>query len=335
MSLLTFTMPLSTIGGNVYSQIQAIIGTDAGGRGMKSLIVQGDLELAGTTLGTLKSPSHVIVLSGFPCCVNESPPTETDGPPGTFAIARAAAALGHRVTVITDDCNAAVFAAGLDGLALPENCGTITLETFPALFSHDDEKRFVEFTKVCDLLISCERAGPGKDGKCYTMRGIDMNEKGLIAPLHRLVEEANCKTISIGDGGNELGMGKVIENIRNNPKIMNGDKIGCVVAADYLIAASVSNWGGYALSAAAALAHVGEVDDEDKSVSTKKWIKRCLPSEAEEISLLDRCVIAGCRDGVSGKMERTVDGMPLETSLACLRDIREASLSFSLGEKNE
>ena len=106
MSLLTFTMPLSTIGGNVYSQIQAIIGTDAGGRGMKSLIVQGDLELAGTTLGTLKSPSHVIVLSGFPCCVNESPPTETDGPPGTFAIARAAAALGHRVTVITDDCNA-------------------------------------------------------------------------------------------------------------------------------------------------------------------------------------------------------------------------------------
>jgi hypothetical protein len=42
---------------------------------------------------------------GFPCCVNESPPTETDGPPGTFAIARAAAAFGHIVTVITDDCN--------------------------------------------------------------------------------------------------------------------------------------------------------------------------------------------------------------------------------------
>lgn len=106
MSQLLFIMPPSITGSNSYNEIQAIIGTDAGGRGMKSLIVQGDLELAGKTLGTLKSPSHVVVLSGFPCCVNESPPTETDGPPGTFSIARTAAALGHDVTVITDDCNA-------------------------------------------------------------------------------------------------------------------------------------------------------------------------------------------------------------------------------------
>jgi hypothetical protein len=222
----------------------------------------------------------------------------------------------------------AVFAAALNGLVVPENCGKITLETFPSVFSPKDEGRFAKFAKMCDLLISCERAGPGKDGKCYTMRGIDMNEKGLIAPLHRLVEEANCKMISIGDGGNELGMGKVIENIRNNPKILNGDKIGCVVAADFLIAASVSNWGGYALSAAAVIAHVDEISsDDDKSDSIQKWTDRCLPSEEDEIALLDRCVVAGCRDGVSGKMESTVDGMPLETSLACLRDIRKAIFS--------
>jgi len=320
-------MSHSVTGNKIYNEIQGIIGTDAGDRGMKSLIVPGDLELAGKTLGTLRSPSHVVVLSGFPCCVNESPPTETDGPPGTFSIARTASALGHDVTVITDDCNADVFAAALNGLALPENCGKITLETFPSVFSREDEERFTKFADLCDLLISCERAGPGKDGKCYTMRGIDMNERCLIAPLHRLVEEAKCQMISIGDGGNELGMGKVIDNIENNPKIINGSKIGCVVAADYLIAASVSNWGGYALSAAAAFARVEEIDSNGKSESIKKWIERCLPTEGDETSLLDRCVTAGCRDGVSGKMERTVDGMPLETSLACLRDIRNAVLS--------
>ena len=222
----------------------------------------------------------------------------------------------------------------MNGLVLPENCGKITLETFPAVFSQEDEERFAKFAKICDLVISCERAGPGKDGKCYTMRGIDMNERGLIAPLHRFVEESSCKTISIGDGGNELGMGKVIENIINNPKILDGDKIGCVVAADYLIAASVSNWGGYALSAAAALAHVDEINSDDEAHSIKKWIDRCLPKEGDEISLLDRCVSVGCRDGVSGKMERTVDGMPLETSLACLRDIRQVSLSAALDTKN-
>lgn len=192
------------------------------------------------------------------------------------------------------------------------------------MFSEQDEERFSKFADQCDLLISCERAGPGKDGKCYTMRGIDMNAKGLIAPLHRLVEETNCKTISIGDGGNELGMGKVIDKIIDNPKISNGDQIGCVVAADYLIAASVSNWGGYALSAAAAVARAGL---ENESKSLQALIDRCLPSEEEETALLDRCVAAGCRDGVSGKMESTVDGMPLETSLACLQDIRKAALT--------
>lgn len=114
-------------------------------------------------------------------------------------------------------------------------------------------------------------------------------------------------------------MGKVIEAIKAN--IPMGEKIGCVVAADHLIAASVSNWGGYALAAAAAAA---KSKDDD---ARRKWIERCLPTEEEEISLLDRCVAVGCRDGVSGKVEATVDGMPLETSLQCLRDIRKASLA--------
>ena len=104
--LLFFIMAHSVATGSIYDEIQAIIGTDVGDRGMKSLIVPGDLEMAAKTLGTLESPSHIIILSGFPCCVNESPPTETDGPPGTYAIARAAAAFGHDVTVITDECNA-------------------------------------------------------------------------------------------------------------------------------------------------------------------------------------------------------------------------------------
>merc|ERR1712194_900600 len=130
----------------------------------------------------------------------------------------------------------------------------------------------------------------------------------------------NCKTISIGDGGNELGMGKVIEQIVNNPKIPNGSKIGCVIPADLLISASVSNWGGYALAASAALIRAKEdhrtnasihSDDDDKaidiSVFIKTWVDRCVPTVEDEIALLDRCVVAGCRDGVSGKLERTVD----------------------------
>lgn len=307
------------------SNIQDIIGTDAGDRGMKALIVPGDLLEASKILANLKPSSTVLVLSGFPCCVNESPPTETDGPPGAFAIARAALALGHVVILVTDDCNKLVFGAALDNLALHSSItSSMSMECFPAELNEADQKRFDGLAKNAELIISCERAGPGADGNCYTMRGINMNEKGLIAPLDELIANSgkDVPFLAVGDGGNEMGMGKVIDKIRTNPKIADGDKIGCVVAADHLIAASVSNWGGYALAAGAAL-----VKADLEGGDSKEWIEKCLPTDQEEIDLLDRCVAKGCRDGVSGKVEATVDGMSLETSLQCLRDIRKASLA--------
>jgi hypothetical protein len=74
---------------------------------------------------------------------------------------------------------------------------------------------------------------------------------------------------------------------------------------------------------------VGELNNNETD-SVQKWVDRCLPTKEDEIALLDRCVAVGCRDGVSGKVESTVDGMPLETSLQCLEDIRKAVLSNKL-----
>lgn len=332
---------------NRVDALQDIIGADAGGRGMKHLVVPGDLYHASSLLARLPTGSTVVVLSGFPCCVQHSPPTETDGPPGTLAIARAAAALGHQAIVVVDDCNAAVFQASLNDLATAatttssDNSGNknIELQSFPATLSQADEERFQDLQKRCNLWIACERAGPAADGICYTMRGIDMNAAGLIAPLHRFVVKPDRKVlfIAIGDGGNELGIGKVIDKILQH--IANADKIASVIPADYLIAASVSNWGGYALAAGAALCkveHILQQEEEQSSSSTDKrsnvddlvaqWVAKCLPTAQEETELLQRAVAAGCRDGVSGQMEATVDGMPLETSLQCLADIRAAAL---------
>ena len=78
-----------------------------------------------------------------------------------------------------------------------------------------------------------------------------------------------------------MGMGKVIESIRSSDIIQNGDKIGAVTVSDYLIAASVSNWGGYALSGAVSAIMNGEdKGDED-------WISKLVPTEADEVELLD------------------------------------------------
>ena len=119
-------------------------------------------------------------------------------------------------------------------------------------------------------------------------------------------------------------MGKVIDKIYEH--LENGKTIGAVatlddedLSADHLIAASVTNWGAYALIASALL--VRAFDSKDRN-----WIKHCLPTEEAETKLLHRCVEAGCRDGVSGENEATVDGMPLERSMECLRKIRKIAL---------
>jgi len=77
-----------------------------------------------------------------------------------------------------------------------------------------------------------------------------------MSPAHRLFEHvANdpaITTIGIGDGGNEIGMGKIPwDTIRRN--IPNGGLIACRVPVDHLIVAGVSNWGAIFAMATLAL----------------------------------------------------------------------------------
>src|SRR5205807_1527308 len=66
-------------------------------------------------------------------------------------------------------------------------------------------------------------------------------------------------TIGVGDGGNEIGMGKIPwDVIRRN--VPNGGLIACRVPTDYLIVAGVSNWGAYALAAGVALLRGAKLD---------------------------------------------------------------------------
>ncbi|MGH0178896.1 UNVERIFIED_CONTAM: hypothetical protein FKN15_078548 [Acipenser sinensis] len=52
----------------------------------------------------------------------------------------------------------------------------------------------------------------------------------------------------IGEGGNDLGMGKVKEAVR---KCMpRGELVACDVGDDFAVTVGVSNWGGYAVACA-------------------------------------------------------------------------------------
>src|SRR5258708_6965361 len=103
-------------------------------------------------------------------------------------------------------------------------------------------------------LNAIERVSPASAGKPHREYGADMSDD--TAPLHLLFDDPDWRrpwvTIGIGDGGNEIGMGVLPEEIVRDD-IPNGRLISAAVSADYLIVSSVSNWGGWGLVSAMAM----------------------------------------------------------------------------------
>ena len=147
--------------------------------------------------------------------------------------------------------------------------------------------------------------------RCFTMRGRNVTE--AMSPAHLLFESdgpetSSCVTIGIGDGGNEIGMGKIAwDTIRRN--IPNGELVACRVATDHLIVAGVSNWGAYALAAGVALLRGVELPEE-------------LFDPDRERTILQKMVEAGpLVDGVTGRQTATVDGLSWDDYIRPLVEI--------------
>lgn len=271
---------------------------------------------------------------------------ETDGPLGAVYLARTLPALGVRVALVTDGFCRPALAAGLTACGAG---GDVRLMTVPPpghpwdAFLQVDWPTFARTTIGLTHLLALERVGPshttasvqtgaGADSlpgpslrdfahevprehrdRCHTMRGVDIT--GHTSPAHLLFEQAkqdaaHVVTLGVGDGGNEIGMGKVPWSvIRVN--IPNGAVIACRIATDYLIVAGVSNWGAYALACGVA-AVKGITPPAD-------WF-----DPDRELSILGTMVKEGpLVDGVTGEFTPTVDGLSFEQYAAPLRRLGE------------
>jgi hypothetical protein len=299
------------------TRIRDLIQQDVGDRGLRTdprdnLVSRTaeDFEAACRSLASAANPA-VAVLTGFYIATAQPPCGETDGPLGAVFLARALVALGFRVVLVTDPFCRQALEAGLSacglGLAEPQQSRVQVLTIPPS--GHPwkhwlelDWARYVESVGLTHL-IALERVGPSHiDGRCYSMRGRDITAH--TNPAHLLIEEAARRvpplaTIGIGDGGNEIGMGKVPwEVIERN--IPNGRQIACRVPTDHLIVAGVSNWGAYGLAAGVRLLR-GAVQDTS------------LFEPARERELLQVMVERGpLVDGVTGRREAAVDGLDFE-----------------------
>ncbi len=293
--------------------ILAAVQTDPGRRGLVELFTACPSDFAAACRVIAKRPQAIInVVTGFIIPSADPPTFETDGPLGSVFLIRAFHRLGIATLPMSElDCSRAVR-AGLRRAGIPSES---VLKNVP----HDDALQgdwvlpAGTSAGTATHVLFIERPGPAGDGRYHTMRGRDMTD--LMLPAHHLCSRGRdgrplWTTIGIGDGGNEIGMGKVAHEtvVKNIP---NGGLIHCRVATDFLIVAGVSNWGAYALAAGVYVLRgvrpPADLFDPDR-----------------EREILDVMVREGpLVDGVTGRQTATVDGLSWEEYAKPLVRIRE------------
>ena len=232
-------------------------------------------------------PGHTVVVTGFYVLMSGKP--ETDGPPGAIAIGRAQRSLGRKVTYVTDEHTAPVLRQWADGCDVVE---------FPIAGVEESKNHATELLARLNpsLLISIERCGRNRNDEYLNMRARD------ITPQTARVDylfDGSVPSVGIGDGGNEIGMGNLIDVIPSVDSLPDDPAVSCV---DRLIIASVSNWGGYGLAAALSL------------ISGKNL----LPQAEDEARMVQGMVDAGAVDGTTGDPVPTVDNFSMEENGALL-----------------
>jgi hypothetical protein len=240
---------------------------------------------------TLLKARTVIIGTGFP--VDDT--FETDGPLGSIALYGALEKLGSQPVIAT----AAPMANCLE-----DDFRLLLLEAYSHAEGRDEAQRQLA-SLAPDVVVSIERPGLNADGRYYNMRGEDISTRCAVFDYYLTM--ASCPTIAIGDGGNEIGMGKVAQAVASLD--IRGAATGC----DELLIADVSNWGAYALIA-----------------MLQALSGRTLLDAVDHRGLLAYLCNRGSVDGVTRENTPTEDGMPIEAGEAVLADLRQLAAAFAM-----
>jgi hypothetical protein len=215
-------------------------------------------------------------------------------------LADAMVRIGHRVTVFTDAPAAGPFRVLLDHRGL---------DVAVTEFVLNDHGQQAEIAHTLDIAIAVERLGGNVNGVIYGATGISRADfRCNVDHLFACMTSAGKPTLSIGDGGNEVGFGVVRDALASTMPDLNkanitpcGGGIVSAVKTDVLVVATSSNLGAYGVCAALAIAR------RDPTL--------CHTPEAE-IALEHMGVGLGLMDGGTGKRIAAVDGIPVQDSAA-------------------
>lgn len=246
------------------------------------------------------------------------PKGETDGPSGTAFLAQVLMARGLRVVLLADPEFLPGIVASFEVLELAGD--HLHVEPFPLGVTAGQAKTAELMVAWPDIVagIFIEKPGPNVYGIFHTSAGKPKDPE-TVSHLHLLAEAltaAGHVTIGVGDGGNEIGFGRLGRALEADLPMARDCGCGCgggIINATYvdcLVTAATSNWGAYAVAVAVALR-------SDRLDS--------LPDVAAVRRTVEASMHAGANDGYSGENVNSVDGTSLEASEAVYRLCLEAA----------
>jgi len=276
-------------------------------------------------LSSIRPEQIVLIATGWPDRPHINPEiAETDGPPGAASLGMSLHRAQKIVPVflienqLVEAMSFVATAAGFKILSLEEALAAARsrapLHAAAVLGFPTD---FLEAEKVADHLLDSlpvgativiEKGGVNEKGIIHTSRGD--NTTTHMAKVDVLVRKASIKgvlTIGIGDGGNEIGMGVIAEELRSWLPYGTKCRCGCgagivpVTKTDLLVPAAVSNWGAYGVAAMVALL-VGQ--------------REVFHSSEIERRILESCIRAGLIDGGSGYVSGGADALDVRIHMS-------------------
>jgi hypothetical protein len=272
------------------------------------------LAMAEALVARLDSSETVFLLTG----AGGPPPWprgEVDGLLGAAALARVfALLLRSRVVLLTEartegPIRAVCRAAGLTWSEPMEQSrlGAVSFEAMPleADACREQAPELLDSYRPA-AIVAVEKLSPNRKGVIHGSTGFNYDD--IHTKPQFLLREAEARgilTAGIGDGGNEIGFGRISKEV--DEIIPAGRVCQCpcaggataALAADHLLVAAISNWGAYGLAAMigylldAPTAQLLGADDVDR--------------------MLRACVDAGAFDGASARPVLADDGVPLQT----------------------
>ena len=273
-----------------------------------------------------KEKDYVFILTGAGA-PPRYPAGESDGPPGAVALARALH-LGLKLNpiIITEKRNFEPIyemakEIGMNTISSSRDFSNRTNPLMVLDFPEGKKDSQAASDKILKeylptAIIAVERIGANEKGVYHSMNGknIDSNQFAFLDSLVSLARERNLLTISVGDNGNELGCGIILDTIQQVQPWGKVCQCPCQSGiasssmVDILVMAAVSNWGAYGINAV--LAYLLENTE-------------LMHTERMEEKMLEVCVRTGCVDGDLDIPSPTVDGISLKSQKAIVTLLQE------------